>query len=332
MAYFINGYPYSDTHNLNLDWVIDTLKRIETEMGQLHDGLEIHVTGNDGTELYTFTVKANGVYITRPDGGTPLFYNFDSQTLHAPYFDGQSFLFASGRTTGQMRAGNLVLDNALPVAQGGTGSTNAAGAREALGAVNKAGDTMTGDLTTPTLSANRINTISESFPTVWYMLNASTDAGYEGVRMSDRRLVFAYRNNANRSQIFSLPPLGSDNTDESTWFNILTTRNIMPTLLTVNSGASIGNTTAHAVTLTDSPSNYLAVIIAVGWNAITDATGFVLIPSLRWNATSAMRIYANNNPSEQYVSISARTSNGLTYQASNSNMALAVYGLIRTVY
>lgn len=134
MAYFINGYPYSDTHNLNLDWVIDTLKRIETEMGQLHDGLEIHVTGNDGTEIFTFTVKANGVYITRADGGTPFFYNFDSQTLHAPYFDGQSFLFASGRTSGQMRAGNLVLDNALPIAQGGTGATTEEAARANLGA------------------------------------------------------------------------------------------------------------------------------------------------------------------------------------------------------
>ena len=134
MAYFINGYPYSDTHNLNLDWVIDTLKRIETEMGQLHDGLEIHVTGNDGTEIYTFTVKADGVYITRPDGGTPFFYNFNTQTLYASKFDGQQILTATGRTTGQFRAGSLVLDNALPIAQGGTGATNAEAARTALGA------------------------------------------------------------------------------------------------------------------------------------------------------------------------------------------------------
>lgn len=134
MAYFINGYPYSDTHNLNLDWVIDTLKRIETEMGQLHDGLEIHVTGNDGTEIYTFSVKADGVYITRPDGGTPFFYNFNTQTLYASKFDGQQILTASGRTTGQFRAGSLVLDNALPIAQGGTGATTAAAARAALNA------------------------------------------------------------------------------------------------------------------------------------------------------------------------------------------------------
>jgi hypothetical protein len=37
----------------------------------------------------------------------------------------------------------------LPIAQGGTGATNAAGAMANLGAVNKAGDTMTGKLTVP---------------------------------------------------------------------------------------------------------------------------------------------------------------------------------------
>lgn len=134
MAYFINGYPYSDTHNLNLDWVIDTLKRVETEIGQIRDGLEIHVTDTNGVEIYTFTVKANGIYITRTDSGTPFFYNYDSQTLHAPYFDGQSFLVSNGRATGQFKAGSLVLDTALPIAQGGTGATTAAAARTALGA------------------------------------------------------------------------------------------------------------------------------------------------------------------------------------------------------
>lgn len=134
MAYFVKGFPYSNTHDLNLDWVIDTLKRIEAEIGQIQDGLEIHVTDTNGVEIYTFTVKANGIYITRADSGTPFFYNYDTQTLHAPYFDGQSFLFASGRTTGQFRAGSLVLDNALPIAQGGTGATTAAAARTAIGA------------------------------------------------------------------------------------------------------------------------------------------------------------------------------------------------------
>ena len=107
MAYFINGYPYSDTHNLNLDWVIDTLKRIATEVGDLHYGLEIHVTDTDGTEIYTFTVKDNGVYITRPDGGTPFFYNFTTGTLHAQNIDGNNILAANGRFTGDVQAGSL---------------------------------------------------------------------------------------------------------------------------------------------------------------------------------------------------------------------------------
>lgn len=324
MAYFINGYPYSDTHNLNLDWVIDTLKRVETEIGQLHDGLEIHVTDTSGTEIYTFTVKANGVYITRTDGGTPFFYNFDTQTLHAPYFDGQSFLFATGRTTGQMRAGSLVLDNALPIAQGGTGKTSAAEARAALGAVNKAGDTMTGPLN---MTVARI--YHASYPTFAFRTseNGSNIASI-GVGVNDNTLAFIEKSpDTSHSENYYMPNpdsgLGSDK-----YYKLLTSKNITKALLSVNNGSAIGDTNAHTATLTEAPANYLGAVIAVGWQAITDATGFVFVPSIRWNANSAMRIYSNNNPAEQYVTISARTANGLTYQASNSSMALAVYGLI----
>ena len=269
MAYFINGYPYSDTHNLNLDWVIDTLKRVETELGQLHDGLEIHVTGNDGTEIYTFTVKANGVYITRTDGGTPFFYNFDTQTLHAPYFDGQSFLFASGRTTGQMRAGSLVLDNALPVAQGGTGSTNAAGARnalgamasdavipvsqggtgapnaagarEALGAVNKGGDTMTGPLNVAAPLATYHNTT----PGIAYKLTPDgSPIGESAIRNNTRQMFFReYASDTAFHEDYMLPAHSTGTTGNAI-YNILTTKQtlVVPTPasgVTINAGGVI---------------------------------------------------------------------------------------------
>lgn len=133
-TYFVDGYPYSDTHNLNLDWVINKLKEIEIQMGEITDGLEVHVKDDSGTEVYVFTVKSNGVYITRPDGGTPIYYNLATGQLHAPTFDGQSILTATARTTGQLRAGSLVLDTPLPITGGGTGATTAAEARTALGA------------------------------------------------------------------------------------------------------------------------------------------------------------------------------------------------------
>lgn len=311
MAYFINGYPYSDTHNLNLDWVIDTLKRVETEIGQLHDGLEIHVTDTSSTEIYTFTVKANGVYITRTDGGTPFFYNFDTQTLHAPYFDGQSFLFATGRTTGQMRAGSLVLDNPLQVEQ-------------VQGAVKKTGDTMTGPLN---MTVARI--YNASYPTFAFRTseNGSNIASI-GVGVNDNTLAFIEKSpDTSHSENYYMPNpdsgLGSDK-----YYKLLTSKNITKALLSVNNGSAIGDTNAHTATLTEAPANYLGAVIAVGWQAITDATGFVFVPSIRWTAASAMRVYVNNDPAEQYITISARTANGLTYQASNAGMALAVYGLI----
>ena len=133
-TYFVDGYPYSDTHNLNLDWIINKLKQIETQMGEITDGLEVHVKDDSGTEVYVFTVKSNGVYITRPDGGTPIYYNLSTGQLHAPTFDGQSILTATARTTGQLRAGSMVLDNPLPITGGGTGATTATEARTALGA------------------------------------------------------------------------------------------------------------------------------------------------------------------------------------------------------
>ena len=133
-TFFVDGYPYSDTHNLNLDWIINKLKQIEIQMGEITDGLEVHVKDDSGTEVYVFTVKSNGIYITRPDGGTPIYYNLATGQLHAPTFDGQSILTATARTTGQLRAGSLVLDNPLPITGGGTGATTATEARTALGA------------------------------------------------------------------------------------------------------------------------------------------------------------------------------------------------------
>lgn len=133
-TYFGDGFPYSDLHNLNLDWIIQVCKQMQVLIGQVSDGLEIHVKDDAGSETYVFTVKSNGIYVTRPDGGTPIFYNLATGQLHAPTFDGQSILTATARTTGQLRAGSLVLDSPLPITGGGTGATTATGARTALGA------------------------------------------------------------------------------------------------------------------------------------------------------------------------------------------------------
>lgn len=220
MAFFINGYPYSDTHNLNLDWMIDTLKRIATEVGDLHYGLEIHVTDTDGTEIYTFTVKDNGIYITRPDGGTPFFYDFTTGTLHAQHLDGNTFQVASGRAAGQFRAGSLVLDNALPIEQGGTGATSAATARESLGAVNKAGDTMSGRL----LARGFTTIASNGYPNIYFHNNDDV-TGYIVNEASNRRFLFnEYPSDSDTYYESYAMPTPSAGLTATKYYNVLTTK------------------------------------------------------------------------------------------------------------
>lgn len=94
-----------------------------------------------------------------------------------------------------------------------------------VGAVAKSGDTMTGALNVP-----EISTVSSTYPAYWYKTDANSDsaAAYHGVRMSDKRFVIAYRNAAGVNQNFSLPALSED-TNTSTWYDILTTYNIAAT-------------------------------------------------------------------------------------------------------
>lgn len=99
---------------------------------------------------------------------------------------------ASGGTTGLSftggpitTSGTLTLGGTLAVANGGTGSATAAGARTNLGAVNIAGDTMTGSLTLSagnlTVSAGALNVtgatsaaINLTAPTLFAVLNLTS--------------------------------------------------------------------------------------------------------------------------------------------------------------
>lgn len=116
---------------------------------------------------------------------------------------------------------------------------NPASGLAALGGVAKSGDTMTGTLTSP-----RLNTKSASFPAIWYMTDDSTDIGYQGVRVSDRRYVIAYRNAAGINQQFSLPPLSGD-TSESTWYDILTSKS---PVTVAQGGTGLSGTTSPTLT------------------------------------------------------------------------------------
>ena len=107
--------------------------------------------------------------------------------------------------------------------------------------VQKSGDTMSGTLATP-----RLNIVSNSIPVLWYMSDDTTDAGQVGLRLSDKRYFIGYRNNANKNIYFSLPPLSSDNTSESTWYDILTTKGNYAMTGTLTAAAPI--TSYHSTT------------------------------------------------------------------------------------
>ena len=68
-------------------------------------------------------------------------------------------------------SGNITLAQPLPIAYGGTGARDAATARANLGAVNKAGDTMTGQLNLPRIRVAGIN----DYPTYEFKANSQTD-------------------------------------------------------------------------------------------------------------------------------------------------------------
>lgn len=173
MAY-VRGYPYSNAHDLNLDWIIDKIKSIEAgDVTELAELLEVGIEGADMTwianndtliikdsndvEIYRITCGATGITLTY--NGTPqLTYTVSNGKLTVTELKADSIqstdvnitngltaayetvvndLTVAGNTTvqGSLAAGTLNPTNPLAVAKGGTGATTAAAARTALGAM-----------------------------------------------------------------------------------------------------------------------------------------------------------------------------------------------------
>ena len=112
------------------------------------------------------------------------------------------------------------METPVPVANGGTGAADAAGARAAIGAVNKAGDTMTGRLVVPELRTNNPNGMP-SFTMLnngVYLLNIGVHAA------SKRGFIAVYGNNTSHYEVFMLPAADDDLTGNP-YYNLLSDKN-----------------------------------------------------------------------------------------------------------
>ena len=149
--FFGRQFPYSNLHDLNLDWIISEISSIKQadaealarilEQGVSGDSFKwraqentLIVTDNYDAELYRVIWDENGFTISR-GGGTPVTYRVATGTLTAPTINGTSLRAGSANVTGTVAAGEIHTTTPLAVQYGGTGADNAADARANLGAM-----------------------------------------------------------------------------------------------------------------------------------------------------------------------------------------------------
>lgn len=107
----------------------------------------------------------------------------------------------------------------LAINKGGTGATDADGARTNIGAVNIAGDTMTGNLSVPQLL------ICNSYPELRFQdAEQNTIAGLALETSNHAFSVRVKTVDANYSEYYHLPDLDTGRTDDG-WYKFLTTKN-----------------------------------------------------------------------------------------------------------
>lgn len=149
--FFGRHYPYSNLHDLNLDWIISEISSLKEadaealaailEQGVSGDSFKwraqentLIVTDNYDAELYRVIWDDNGFTMSR-SGGTPVTYRVANGTLTAPTINATALRAGSANVTGTVVAGEIHTTTPLAVQYGGTGADNAADARSNLGAM-----------------------------------------------------------------------------------------------------------------------------------------------------------------------------------------------------
>ena len=149
--FFGRQFPYSNLHDLNLDWIISEISSLKEadaealaailEQGVSGDSFKwraqentLVVTDNYDAELYRVIWDENGFTMSR-GGGTPVTYRVANGTLTAPTINATALRAGSANVTGTVVAGEIHTTTPLAVQYGGTGADNAADARANLGAM-----------------------------------------------------------------------------------------------------------------------------------------------------------------------------------------------------
>lgn len=162
MGFFGRLFPYSNLHDLNLDWIMQQIQDLQAGsaealaqiLAQGISGTEFHwsatldeliVRDAQDNELYRIKWDGDGFTLTQA-GGTPLTYRVSNGTLTAPTVNGTAIrggsaaitgevACGSATVTGEVTCGTITPSTPVDIPHGGTGATTAAAARTALGAM-----------------------------------------------------------------------------------------------------------------------------------------------------------------------------------------------------
>lgn len=151
MGFFGRLFPYSNLHDLNLDWIMQQIQDLQEGsaealaqiLAQGITGTEFHwsamadeliVRDAQDAELYRILWDGDGFTLSQA-GGTPLTYRVSNGTLTAPTVNGTVLRGGSAAITGEVTCGTITPSTPVDIAHGGTGATTAAAARANLGAM-----------------------------------------------------------------------------------------------------------------------------------------------------------------------------------------------------
>ena len=213
--------------------------------------------------------------------------------------------------------GSTKLNGTVPVSRGGTGATSASGARSNLGAVNKAGDTMTGNLNIqgslypsmllkPTQSGQTNQTVFEGS-----YVGASSFAAWEDNTGNNRRML-EVRTKAYAASLDNAVMVRV--CDGGTWGNYRVYHEGMETVIPLSKGGTGGTSAATArskigannasnLTTGTLPAARLPFKIQYGQTTVTGVSWTTVSLTAGFTATPTIIVSYAGNPSSSGIAV-----------------------------